>query len=276
MSVNIAAIKELRENTGAGIMDCRRALEAADGDKDKAAAVLKEQGLSQARKRRDREANEGRVFLRTDRGKAVLLRLACETDFVARNADFVRLGEECLARAFDGSEGPGELSRLIEEAIGRIRENILLCNLKTLTTDRDERLFGYLHGEGRIGSVVRLSVNDSAAWERQEAVILATDLALHVAAFGPLFLTRDAVDPGYLAQKEAEFLSEARSLGKPEAMIAAIARGKMDKHLARICMLEQGFLRDETTSVEETLGRLRTQGGPDVRVTGFLHDRVGP
>lgn len=275
MSELAAAIKQLRENTGAGMMDCRRALESTGGDIDKAVVVLKEQGLLQARKRQDRETPEGRVFLKFDDEKAVLLHLACETDFVARNSSFIRLGEECLSLAFQGPSGEEQLSALIGEAIGQIKENIVLRSQKTLRINQEERLFAYVHGEGRIGAVIALLALDPATWDREDLQKFATDLLLHVAAFGPLYVSRDSVDSTYMQQKESEFLADARALGKPSEMIPGIVRGKVNKHLSKICLLEQAFIRDETSSVEQVLRSLKDRGGPSVRISGFLYQRVG-
>jgi elongation factor Ts len=274
MNEAVAAIKALRERTGAGIMECRRALESAGGDMDKAADIIKELGILQAQKREDRAANEGRVFLKSDGKKATILKLACETDFVARNEGFIRLGEECLARAFEGSARADELLDSVRDAAGRIKENMVLIGPTALCAAEGERIFAYLHGEGRIGAAVCLRASETA-WEDAELSRLASDLALHVAAFGPLFLGRDSADPRYLAAKEAEFLSEAAALGKPEAMVRGIVAGKMEKHLAKVCLLDQGFLRDETRRVGEVLRALEAGGGPKVGVAGFLYEKVG-
>ncbi len=256
-------------------MDCRRALESTGGDIDKAVVVLKEQGLLQARERQDRETTEGRVFLKFNDEKAVLLHLACETDFVARNASFIRLGEKCLSLAFESSSVEEQLTALIDEAIGRIKENIVMRSLKTLRANQNERLFAYVHGEGRIGAVIALFAPDPATWDCEEPQKFAADLTLHVAAFGPLYLSRDSVDSTYMEQKETEFLADARALGKPSQIIPGIVRGKLNKHLSKICLLEQAFIRDETSSVEEVLRGLKDKGGPSVRVSGFLYQCVG-
>ena len=271
MSTIVEAIKELREKTGAGMMECRRAIEASGGNLDKAAALLKEQGLLQAQKRQDRETNEGRVFLKADQKKAVLLRLACETDFVARNAGFIQLGEECLALAFEGSAGEAELAPRIQEAVARTKENIVLRGLKTLSVTQEERLFTYVHGDGRIGVALGLSASDPSVWSRPEAQALTADLCLHVTAFGPLYLSRDSVDPVHLQQKEAELLADSKALGKPEGMLPGIVRGRMNKHLSKICLLEQGFIRDEKTTVGEVLKRC----GLGIQVKGFIYECVG-
>lgn len=271
----VAAIKQLREITGAGIMDCRKAVESTGGDIERAIAVLKERGLLHAQERKDRAANEGRVFLKADVRKAALLHLACETDFVARTESFARLGEECLAHVYDGSAGEAELAQLIQEAAGRIKENLVLRSVKILHARENERLFSYLHGEGRIGAAVCLFASDPTAWERPELESFANDLALHIAAFAPLYLSRDTVDPAYLEAKNAEFAADARALGKPDEMLPRIAHGKIEKHLFQVCLLEQGFIRNETSSVAQALGVLREQCGSEIRICGFLYTRVG-
>ncbi len=275
MKANVGAIKELREKTGAGVMDCRRALGMTSGNMDTAVAFLKEQGLLQAQRLQERTTNEGRVFLRADNRKAVLLRLGCETDFVARNEDFIRLGEECLDVAFMHPGCEAELSTRLLEIVRRTRENIVLRSLKVLLASQDERVYTYVHGEGRIGAAISLTVSSPASWDRPDLQELATDLALHVAAFGPLYLSRDTVDPRYLENKKAEFLADARTLGKPEHLIPAIANGKLNKHLSQICLLEQGFIRDEASSVGAVLAALKASGGPDVRMRAFAYERVG-
>lgn len=280
MSTLVTAIRELRERTGAGMMDCRIALETSGGAMNRAIAFLRERGVLEARRRESREAKEGRVFLRADHRKALLLRVACETDFVARNADFVRLGESWLSVAFESSATEEELMALIRRDAAKFHEKVVLQNLKALSADENERLFTYLHGEGRIGSVVRLKSSAAASssspdvWNSPDVRKLAGDLTLHVAAFSPLFLTLESVDREYRRQKEAEFLADATAIGKPADMLHAIVSGKVVKHLSRICLLEQAFIREETATVGEVVGRL-SGSGTDIHVTGFLYDRVG-
>ncbi len=274
MKANVEAIKELREKTGAGVMDCRRALAMAAGNMDTAIASLKEQGLLQAQKLQKRATNEGRVFVRANNQKAVVLRLGCETDFVARNEDFVRAGEDCAELAFTHPGCEDVLSTLLQQLASSTKENIVLRSLKTLLACEDERVFTYVHGEGRIGVAISLKVCSPASWELPELQRLAADLTLHVAAFGPLYVSRDVVDSSYLENKKAEFLADAKTLGKPDRMITAIASGKLDKHLSQICLLEQGFVREEASSVGEVLTAMRESGGPDINVRAFVYQRV--
>jgi elongation factor Ts len=138
-----------------------------------------------------------------------------------------------------------------------------------------EGVFTYVHGEGRIGAALVLATGGTIPWDRPELQELAANLTLHVAAFGPLYLSRAAVDPAYLEQKKAEYLADARTLGKPEGMVTRIAEGKLDKHLCRVCLLEQGYIRDESLSVGAMLSALKQRGGPDVAVKVFAYEKVG-
>jgi elongation factor Ts len=275
MKVNIHAIKELRERTGAGVIDCRTALETTEGDLDAALVLLKEQGLLQAQKLQKRTTNEGRVFVRSNNVSGAVLRLACETDFVARSEVFLRVGEQCLDMVLAHPGCQNELPPLLLEASSRTHENVVLCGLKTVQAARDERIFTYMHGEGRIGVALVLAIHDSPSWDRPDVQELAADLTLQVAAFGPLYLSRDTVDSVYLEQKKAEYIADARALGKPERMIAPIADGKLNKHLSQICLLEQGYIRDEGANVRTVLSALKDAGGPEVTVKAFAYERVG-
>ncbi len=275
MKVNVNAIKDLRERTGAGVMDCRRALETAGGDLDEALVLLKEQGLLQAQKLQERSTNEGRVFVRSNSVRGVVLRIGCETDFVARSEGFLRLGEQCLDLVFAGSKSEAALTPLLMEMASRARENIVLRGLKTVQAAQDERVFTYVHGEGRIAAALVLAFRGSSSWDSPDLRELAANLTLQVAAFGPLFLSRATVDSAYLEQKKAEFLAEAETLGKPERMLTSIAEGKLRKHLSRICLLDQAYIHDEGSSVGAVLAALKESGGPDVAVKAFAYERVG-
>ncbi len=275
MKANVEAIRDLRERTGAGVMECRRALETSAGDMDAALAFIKEQGLLRAQKLQERPTSEGRVFVRSDATKGVVLRIGCETDFVARSKEFLRLGEKCLDAALARSDCEAELSQLVLEAASRTRESVVLSALRTVQAGPGERVFTYVHGEGKIGVAIVLEMRGPASWEHRALQALATDLTLHVAAFGPRYLSRAAVDSAYLELKKAEFLADAQSLGKPKRMIDPIAAGKLNKHLSQVCLLEQAYIRDETISVEAMLSGLRDGGGPEVAVKAFAYERVG-
>ncbi len=276
MEITVATLKELRELTGAGIMDCKRAIDAAAGDLEKAAASLRELAAARAKEREDRAANEGRVFLRVDGNKAALVNLACETDFVAKNEAFIRLGESCLdaALACAGADPARDMDGPIGEAAMRIREKIALRGVKVLEAGPGEALHGYLHGEGRIGAVVRLRAGERAILSGPVASTLAVDLALHAAAYAPSRLSRADVEPETVDSWKAEYEREAADSGKRGAIVDTIVRGRLEKAFKRICFLEQPYIRDESKSVAEAVRAVSEASGGELSLTGFIYASV--
>lgn len=278
MNVTASQIRELRELTGAGMMDCKRALERAEGDRAKAAAILKELGLVQMKKREDREVSEGRVFVRSTGTSCVIVRLACETDFVAKTKEFIGLGEACLdiASAGDGTAAEERLTSLIAGTALKIREHIRLESVRSLHAGPGELISSYVHGEGRIGVAVRASVPADGTRERPEIQELMADLALHAAAFAPAYLSREEIDPEVLESKAREYAEDIRALGKPEAMLDGIVNGKLEKFTRRVSFLEQPFIRDEKRTVAEVLAETEAAAGTALSLTGFLYESVTP
>lgn len=260
------------------MMDCKKALVEANGDFAAAEKALKEMGLAAAAKRSDRATNEGRVFTVVDGKKAGIVEVSCETDFVARNDDFVTLGKSLVSDMVKGglaADGP-ELAAKVQDAITMIKENMALRRGEVLEAEADECFSDYIHGEsGRIGVVVKVKASSPELLETEQVKTFAFDLALHVAAFRPQFLSGDKVDEKYRAEQEEIFLAQAKQLDKPENVTQGIAKGKMKKHLSEICLLEQGFVKDEKRSVEQVAKDLGKELGGDVSVTGYVYYSVG-
>lgn len=276
MAITAQDVKRLREQTGAGMMDCKRALVDAGGDVAAAARRLKEMGLAAAAKRSGRAATEGRVFS-TVNGAAAILELSSETDFVARNAQFVELGETLVAEIADGRlEAPTErMQQLITEAIGRIKENIALRRFRSVALAAGDRVAHYLHGEGNIGALVKLHAADAAKAQDERVGQAAFDLALHVAAFGPPFLNADRVTADYLAEQEAIFRKQAEALEKPPKVVEGIVKGKLRKHLQEVCLVEQAFVKESKLSVKQVLAALGKELGTEVTVVDYVYYKVG-
>jgi len=277
MRIAATDVKALREKTGAGMMDCKNALVKAEGDFAKAEKILKELGLMAASKRMDRPTNEGRVFSLIRDGKGALLELSCETDFVARNQDFndlgKRLAEKIIADELD--EPNEELRSMVEEVMTRIKENMSLRRFATIRAEDSETLIDYIHGEGRIGVIVKVKVGEPALKSNQRLGEVAFDFALHVAAFAPRFLTRDAVDADYVAEQEALFRKQTESMDKPDKVKEGIAKGKLNKHLSEITLMEQGFVREEKKKCSAVLASLAKELGTTVTISDFLYYKVG-
>ncbi|MFP4383208.1 MAG: translation elongation factor Ts, partial [Spirochaetia bacterium] len=160
MEIKAAEVKKLREKTGAGMMDCKKALQEAGGDPVKAEKILKELGLAAAAKRAGRATKEGRIFSHITDKKGVLVELSCETDFVARNTDFINLGNELTATiaAEDLKPGDEKIESRIKESASVIKENIVFKNMDSVHAESNDLLVEYIHGEGRIGVIVKIHV----------------------------------------------------------------------------------------------------------------------
>jgi elongation factor Ts len=278
MGISAAEVKQLRDRTGAGMMDCKRALAEAGGDMDEAVKILRTQGLAAASKKAHRAASEGAVVVLGDGAKMVVLELNCETDFVARNPNFQEFAnalaeqvrtsgagsvEELLAQPFSG-DARHTVEEAISQQIATIGENIVLSRVAVIEAAPDHHLSSYVHGSGKIGVVVEGS---SAATE--EAL---HDVALHVAASEPRFTTRDEVTDKVLQIEREIALKQAMDQGKPEHIAEKIVVGKMEKFFEQEVLLEQPFAKDTSKSVAQYL---RDAGGADATVTRFVRFKLG-
>jgi elongation factor Ts len=277
VDIKATDVKALREKTGAGMMDCKKALVQANGDSAKAEKILKELGLAAAQKRAGRATKEGRVFSRIESGKGVLLELTCETDFVAKNKEFLALGESLAESAIakGPGAGPEDFSTQVQDTVGRIKENITLRRLKVMEAGANDLLMDYIHGEGKIGVMVEFALSDPALKDNPRVKEIAFDLTLHTAAFAPLFLKRDQVAESYLKEQEEIFTKQAEKLGKPENVVKGIVQGKLNKHLAEICFLDQPFVKDQNLKVSKVLDELTKETGGQMRIVEYLYYKVG-
>jgi len=278
VDIKATDVKKLREMTGAGMMDCKKALTEAGGDFSKAEKILKEQGLAAAAKRGGRATNEGRVFTLISGKKGGILEISCETDFVARNDSFVEFGSGLVAAMVnDGvaADGP-EIAAKVQTAISTIKENMAARRGQVIEAGANELLTEYVHGDsGRIGVIVKIRADKPELLSQELVRSFAFDLALHVAAFRPQFFSAEKVDEQYRAEQEEIFLAQARQLDKPENILQGIAKGKMKKHLSGICLLDQGFVKDEKRSVSQVAKDIGKEVGGDVSVAGYVYYSVG-
>ena len=268
MSITAAQVKELRERTGAGMMECKKALVETSGDMDAAIENLRKAGLAKADKKSGRVAAEGAVIQAGDEQHSVLVEINCETDFVAKDSNFRGFAEEVAELAL----GVGSIEELsattlasgqsVEESrqqlVAKLGENIQLRRLAHLKTD-DGVVASYIHG-GRIGVLVAITGQD---------VELARDIAMHVAALNPAY--RDVADvPPEAVAKEKEILSaQAAESGKPPEIVEKMVSGRLNKHLAEITLTGQPFVKDG----DVTVGKLLK--GKGVEVLEFVRLEVG-
>ena len=271
MNITADSVKQLRERTGAGMMECKKALVEASGDLDAAAEIMRKSGLAKADKKAARVAAEGRIaFAGSADGKSgVLVEINCETDFVAREGDFVAFADAVAAAALkSGATGveavlgaKGADGATLEERrrglIAKIGENITVRRLARITAPGV--LGSYLHGT-RIGAVVALEGGDAA---------LAKDLAMHVAAINPQYVDSSQVSPEHLAKEREILIAQAAGEGKPQAIVEKMVEGRLRKYLAEITLVGQPFVKDPDVTVEKLLKQAAA------KVTAFARLEVG-
>ena len=257
------------------MLDCKNALISAEGDFAKAEKILKEQGLAAAAKRSGRATNEGRIFTMVKTGKAGVMELSCETDFVAINELFAKSGTEILENYIDAETLTPEMEEKLKGTIATLKENIAIRRLKLLKIGANEFVVDYIHGVGKIGVLVKIAVEKAALLENKQVKQFGFDAALHVAAFNPLYLSRKDVDPGYLKEQEEIFTKQAEGMDKPEKVLKGIIQGKLNKHLSSICLLSQGFVKQEKVSVEKILAELGRNVGGKVEIVDFAVFKLG-
>ena len=284
--ITAAMVKQLRDKSGAGMMDCKHALTETGGDIEAAMDWLRKKGLATAAKKAGRVAAEGLVATATDGGRGVIVELNSETDFVARNAAFQEL-VGAVSQAALGTDGAVDsvaaaatadgrtVSDRITELIGEIGENLVLRRAAAVSVGRGT-VSSYIHnaaapGLGRIGVLVALESDaDSGALEE-----LGRKLAMHVAAASPSWLSRDDVDAASI-EREREILREqARSEGKPEQIVDKMVEGRMRKYFEEVCLLEQTYVIDGESRVSAAVEAASAELAAPVAVSGFVRYQLG-
>jgi len=283
--ISAAAVKALRDQTGAGMMDCKKALADAGGDTVKAGELLRERGLAKAVKRGGRETTEGSIALALQGATGALVELACETDFVAKTDDFQRLAsslaeaaasDAALASAEALSEAKigGEIAReKIAAAIGKLGENIVLRRVARLGVGGEGLVAGYVHAGGKLGVLVALAT----AADKGQVATLGRDVAMHVAAADPSPVAIDRAGvPKELVEKERQiFRAQAEQSGKPANVLDKIVEGRVAKYYGEVCLLEQPFVKDPDRSIAKLLEDAGKQLGKPVAITGFVRFKLG-
>jgi len=281
--ISASDVKKLREKTGAGMMECKNALVSTDGDFAKAEKILKEKGLAALEKRVGRATNQGKVFvkIKDDGSSAVVVELNAETDFVARNPDFIALGGIIADKALSNgiTEPNDELNGMITELATKIRENMGLKRLCLVKASPNEYLTQYIHGDGNIGVVVKCESDKPEIFKNEDVKSFIFSLALHIAAFNPTAIDRSKIDQTWLKDEEDIFRSQMaqdeKLKGKPENVLTGILQGKVNKYLSEICLLEQGYVKDEKITVAKAIEECGKKVGAKLAINGYIYYRVG-
>ena len=284
MEITAKMVKELREKTNAGMMDCKKALGECGGDLEKAVDWLRQKGLMTARKRAGRATREGLITagVSADQSCGAMLELNCETDFVAKNDSFQKLAADILALLLAGGPAPadvpdllarplaagGTVGEAIQGLVGTIGENMNLRRFVSRKAPAGAFLHTYIHGPGRLGVMVELAAEKSGP----AAVELAHNLAMHIAAANPAARTAEEV-PAELLEREKEiYRAKLAESGKPENMWDKIMAGQLKKFYSEVVLLEQAYVKDPTGKTT-VAGLLKSSAGACGRAEIRLYDR---
>ena len=263
--ITAAMVKELRETTGAGMMECKKALVEKNGDFDAAVKLLKEKGLAAVAKRAERATSEGRIFIRQNGNKVAVVELVCETDFVAKNEEFIAAGEKILDEVFakNYTDKNDELNSVLLDFATRTRENMSLSKVVVIDVPENSVAGIYVHSDFKTAAVtvVKGSTDDKVKeFER--------DCCMHLAAFTPAYIKADEVPAEYIAEQKDIFskqmAEDPKMSGKPQNVLDGILQGKINKHLAEICFVDQMFVKDDKKSVKAKLDEVGKSVGENL------------
>ena len=276
MADSNALILELRQKTGAGFMDCKKALTESNGKVDDALTILRKKGLADAAKRAARTMKEGKVGCLVSAGGGAIVEVSCETDFVARTPDFEALVAKLAENTATGTLGSPEGAKDdIAPLVAKLGENITLRRLERFAAQKDRFVGAYVHHGGKIGALIEMSAPGDAA-KSDVVTALSKEILLQIVGFAPRYLRREDV-PADIIAKEKEIHAEVlRKEGKPEAAVAKIVEGKINKLFYQaFCLLDQMSVRDNKTPVSKLIEDAGKQMGQPVTVTRFARYQVG-
>jgi elongation factor Ts len=284
VAVDAQDIKQLREKTGAGIMDCKKALLETGGDFEKAIKYLREKGLAEATKRSGRETREGviTVVYNNDGSEVLMVEVNTETDFVSRTdkyREFVSgVANDLLHKGIGKIEDlPEEISDNVKQAISLFGENIVVRRL-ALFKKSDERksvFQSYIHLDGKAGVILELKVDDEGIKENPAFKELAKNVALQIASMNPISVSRDDFPEAILSEQREIYKKQAKESGKPDNIVEKMVMGKTGKFIAENCLLEQKYVKDSEMSVKKYINSVVDKIGAGVDVIRFVRFKLG-
>ncbi len=283
MAFTAKDVKALREKTGCGMMDCKKALTESNGDMDKAVDFLREQGLAKQEKKSGRIAAEGVAFAKTnaDSTVGVVIEVNAETDFVAKNADFQAFVETCADTVIENN--PADVEALLacvasgstETVDALLKEKILTIgeNIKIRRFVRYEgSVTAYIHASGRIGVIVKF---DTDVADKEGFRTYAKDIAMQIAAINPGFLDKESVSEETIEHEKKIMTEQVMNEGKPAAIAEKIVMGKIGKFYKENCLVEQVFVKDSSLSVTQYTNNVAKELGGSIKITGFVRYEKG-
>ncbi|MGL6106764.1 translation elongation factor Ts [Romboutsia sp.] len=283
MAITAQMVKELRELTGAGMMDCKKTLQEAEGSMERAVDLLREKGLSKAAKKADRIAAEGLVAIEMndDNTVASIVEVNSETDFVAKNEDFktfvkdaammaLATDKEDIAELLAETHAEGiALSEVLNNRIATIGEKLDFRRFNKIVTDG--QVAGYIHGGGKIGVLVEMKTTARDA----EVITMGRDIAMQVAAMNPKYVSRNDVDADYIAHETEILTQQALNEGKPANIVEKMIKGRLEKQLKDVCLLEQPFVKNPDLTIKQLVADTAKKVGAEIEVVRVVRFEVG-
>ena len=284
MEITASMVKTLREKTQAGMMDCKKALEEVDGDMDKAIDLLREKGLSKAAKKADRIAAEGlvKLVIADDMKSGAVVEVNSETDFVAKNEEFIGFVEDLAKMVLETAPASIEalkeskymgteetVQEVLNGKIAKIGENMNLR--RSAREEATGAVVGYVHGAGKIAVLVNFD-SEAAAADLEE---LGKDVAMQIAAMNPMYISRDDVDQAYIEHEREILTAQAINEGKPEEIAKKMVEGRLNKQLKEVCLLEQVFVKDSDFTVKQIIENKAKALGKEIKIAGVQRFEVG-
>ena len=276
MEIKASDVKALREATGAGLMDCKKALTEANGDAKEAEKILKEKGLAAVAKRAERATSEGRVFVRTQDKKIALIEVTCETDFVASNADFIAAGEKLLDITFANGYTQVEQAHkdVLLDLATKTRENMTVAKVNVINVPDNAVAETYVHSNFKTASAVVVKGSTADAVKQ-----FAHDCCLHLAAFTPAYIYQKDVPQSYIDEQTEIFKGQMdqdeKMASKPQNIKDNILKSKVAKHVAEICFVDQMFVKDDKVSVAKKLEEVSKAAGATLEFGEIVLDVLG-
>ena len=285
--ISASTVMKLRKMSGQGMMDCKKALQEADGDIDKALDILRKKGLATLSKRAERETSEGTVVAweSGDGKRAGLVTLCCETDFVAKSDDFVAMVEAVqqyvaacpsdkgAANILDTDLDGKKFSDVLTETVSRTGEKMQVGDFQKFVLDGPGLIGTYIHFNGKVGTMVEIETSDDSVAAADQLKQAASDIAMHITATKPVSLDKDGIDAETIEREKAIFAEQVKN--KPPNIIEKIVEGKLNKFFAENCLLDQPFVKDDSKSVEQILTDAAKQAGGEAKIKKFVRFEVG-
>lgn len=291
MAITADMVKKLREQTGAGMMDCKKALTETDGDYEKAVTLLREKGIAVAAKRETKAASEGLIgsYISADAQVGAMLELNCETTFVAKTDEFVSLAKNLAKQVAEGNfactnclqdapyiASPSHtVKEAISEAMGKIGEKMTVARFDKVAVEGTGIIGSYIHMGDQIGVLVEVNAQSETAAKADDVINLAKDVAMHISWSNPDYMQRSDIPEDVLAKEREVHKQWAIKEGKPEKIIDRIVEGRMKDFYSRVCLLEQAFIKDEELTIQKLVDDAAKKVGEPLSIARFVRYRVG-